>query len=663
MKPFSRFREDLAWIGPQTRIVLAVLAALVLFLCTFSWSVPGLQNLERQAYDARIVANAPERSEDERIVLVVYTDATLISTGRRSPLDRAILAKALRNLDRARPAAIGIDLLFDQPTAEDPALLTTLQGMHVPVVLGTADVPSHDRDDIAYEQEVFLREFARKAGDRVSTGDVGLQSDSDLVTRNWPGAEQHSAPLLAVAMAEIVGAKSDFSEYHGPIDFRVTHEADGSSFAKIPIDVVANDELADVLAESFRGKLVLIGGDLVDIDRVTTPTTHATTNYSMSGTEVQAQMLAQALDGRRITPFPTWANFLLALGSILIGLVLAISVPRKRLLVPLILVFGVAYFALSFGLQAWFGDTRNVGVFGWMIALVATLWLVWTVRRAAKWEKGRTATLALYKYLPPDIATLIVTQPDRLGLRGETRDVFVLFTDLEGFTNLCQSVEAGRVAEFLNEYLEALSQVILAHGGTIDKFVGDAVVAFWGAPVAHDDDGVRAARAAMAVLTESEKFRGGDIGGDIPVGRTRIGLHYGTAIVGNFGGEGRLQDTALGDTMNVGARLEGANKQLKTSILMSGEAYAHVRGSVACRAMGRVRVRGRSAPIEIFEPLEGRSLEEMEGLNASYYAARNGDETALEKLRAWSNEHPGDAAFHGLIERLEGDEGAATDLA
>jgi hypothetical protein len=119
------------------------------------------------------------------------------------------------------------------------------------------------------------------------------------------------------------------------------------------------------------------------------------------------------------------------------------------------------------------------------------------------------------------------------------------------------------IARLLNEYLDKLSAVVLEHGGTLDKFVGDAVVAFWGAPIAYADDGARAVKAAIAMYRAGEEFRRNAPPGVPPIGRTRVGVHFGEAIVGNFGGDGRIQYTALGDAMNTAARLEGANKPLR----------------------------------------------------------------------------------------------------
>ena len=125
------------------------------------------------------------------------------------------------------------------------------------------------------------------------------------------------------------------------------------------------------------------------------------------------------------------------------------------------------------------------------------------------------------------------------------------------------------MSDLLNHYLDMMSETVLRHGGTIDKFVGDAVVAFWGAPIARDDDGERAVRAAIAMYEAGEEFRR-SAGRDIPpIGCTRVGLHWGDAVVGNFGGKGRIQYTALGDGMNTAARLESANKLLHSTILVS----------------------------------------------------------------------------------------------
>src|SRR6185436_5461250 len=129
----------------------------------------------------------------------------------------------------------------------------------------------------------------------------------------------------------------------------------------------------------------------------------------------------------------------------------------------------------------------------------------------------------------------------RLALKGEQTRIYALFTDLEGFTKLSHAITPETLSRLLNRYLDLMSDIVLKHGGTIDKFVGDAVVAFWGAPIARDDDGDRALAAAIAMYEAGNAFAA-SAGEDIPpIGVTRVGLHRGEAVVGNFGGEGRMQ--------------------------------------------------------------------------------------------------------------------------
>ena len=227
-----------------------------------------------------------------------------------------------------------------------------------------------------------------------------------------------------------------------------------------------------------------------------------------------------------------------------------------------------------------------------------------------------------------------------------------MFTDLEGFTKLTTQLEPEQIASVLNRYLDMLSTVVLDHGGTLDKFVGDAVVAFWGAPIARPDDADRAIGAAIAMYEAGERFRREAEPGMPPIGRTRVGVHRGDAIVGNLGGEGRIQYTALGDSMNAAARLEGANKSLKTTLLISREAMSA--STLTCfRPMGRVTVRGRATPLEVFEAVPGATPEEIARMASAIADFEQGDPDGLARLRTMANERPEDMALTSLIDRLE----------
>jgi adenylate cyclase len=263
-------------------------------------------------------------------------------------------------------------------------------------------------------------------------------------------------------------------------------------------------------------------------------------------------------------------------------------------------------------------------------------------------------TGALGKYIPRDIAQAIIEKPELLNLGGEKRAIFVLFSDLEGFTKMSHAIPPEMVAKLLNRYLDMLSQVVLDHGGVIDKFVGDAVVAFWGAPISKPDDGERAARAGYAMWQAGEAFRAevAAMDPDLPkIGKTRVGLHYGEAVIGNFGGATRIQYTALGDSMNTAARLESANKALDSSVMASRE-FAEASGLDWWRAMGRVQLRGRARPVDLFEPAPDFPADDRETLaRASALCATDGSAAAalVEEIAA---RHPNDSALGNLARRM-----------
>ena len=293
------------------------------------------------------------------------------------------------------------------------------------------------------------------------------------------------------------------------------------------------------------------------------------------------------------------------------------------------------------------------GSVGWILAFLGTTSAV----RAIGAEERAFAQSALGKYLPRDIAQEILRDPERLALHGEKKAIYCLFSDLEGFTKMSHAMSPENVAFVLNAYLDTLSEVVLAHGGTIDKFVGDAVVAFWGAPIARPDDAEQAAKACLAMAEAGEVFRrrmATELDGTLPpIGRTRVGLHYGEAVVGNFGGEGRIQYTALGDSMNTAARLEAANKQTGTAALISGEAAANC--GVDCLVpMGRIGLRGRSKPVEAFEPRPDLSSEQRQSITALVAAHDAGDAAALSEAMSTVRQLvPDDVAVSRLFDRLQ----------
>ncbi|WP_395613381.1 CHASE2 domain-containing protein [Allosphingosinicella sp.] len=656
----KRAIAQIGWI----RLALTVMfLAAGLLLARYSWELPLAADAERALYDLRFKSNAnTANGEDPRITLVVYNDETLEGLRKRSPLDRRTLARALVALDRLGARAIGIDILIDQVQDEDAELVAAFQQMHTPTYLGfTTNAASPVQ--MEPQQEAFLRAFlaAVGPGTRLRPASIKLEADTDGVMRRWPARDSRLPTILANAMTD---EHPEFRTYRGSIDYRLP--ANGvPPFPKISIEALAAIGAPDLPADAraaldagfrdaVRGRYILIGGDIRDLDDFQTPMTRFDQGRYTKGLEVHAQMLAQQLDGRTrspISPALLWlAAIILIVGG---GLTGAFDLSGWRLAIVLVIQI-VAIAWLPFLLHGMNVETIDLPAFGWGGGWLLAFIGVSAAARAVGSEQKRFAQSALGKYLPPDVAQEIMRNPELLALHGEQAEIYALFTDLEGFTKLSHAITPETLSKLLNRYLDLMSDIVLKHGGTLDKFVGDALVTFWGAPIARADDADRAVRAGREMFEAGERFR--DMAAEIagndvpPIGVTRVGLHRGEAVVGNFGGEGRIQYTALGDAMNTAARLESANKALKTTMLVSDEAKRESTLDYF-RPMGRIVLSGRATPVMVWEPVPDMERTFVGQLNEVWERFDAGDREALVQLEAIAADHKEDAALQYFVYR------------
>jgi len=641
--------------GGRRLTVTALLLVVAILLARFSWSLPVLGNAELALYDLRDFVTAPSTEQDGRVQLVSYTDQTLIAVRKRSPLDRGLLARALRNLDSMGAKAIGIDILFDQPQNEDDDLIAALRAMKTPVFVGYAQVASN-KDNIIYDQQRYLDEFMQRlAGSNAHPASVRLNY-ADNAARSWPARLAGLPPLLGPAMLAAAGngKARRFADYTGPIRYRHPLDKTQPVFSSLPIDQFGaqrmDPELGAAFASIIKDRYVLIGGEIVDIDRFDTPFTPFT-GESIPGVRIHAAMIAQMLDGARYATPMAWEPWAMVMLVVIAAAFTALLDVKFWKLAPYGVAQLVLFAGLPFLLQMERVDTLGTPAVGWAVGWIVAFTAVSAASRASGAVERKFAQDALGRYLPRDIAQEIIDHPERLALSGTSRQLYILFSDLEGFTELSHQLEPEVVAKLLNDYLDRLSAVVLEHGGLIDKYVGDAVVAFWGAPIARPDDAEKAARAGYALWQAGEEFRR-SVDPSLPkVGRTRVGLHFGEAVVGNFGGERRIQYTALGDAMNTASRLESANKSLKTSVLASRE-FLERSGLDWWRPMGRVRLRGRAQPVDIFEPAPDFPAEDMAALIKAMSILDTDKPAAMEIVRAVASRHPSDDALQNLLERM-----------
>ncbi len=599
----------------------------------------------------RTLATAAPPAE---IVIVAIDEDTLAKLPYRSPVDRGFLAALIARIDSGRPLAIGLDLLVDQPSEpqKDAALAAAIVAAEAPVVLGYGD----QQDGLTARQADHVARFA--AGRAI--GLVTLRRDEvDGVVRRFPLSRESAGRQLTSFAEALAGTLPSDSERPTR---RIVYRNDGAggpfAFTRYPAHAVAL-----LPPDWFTGKYVLIGADLPGLDRHGTPfiAGQGTAAGTLPGVAVHAHMLAQVLAGDRLDAAAPIAG--LGLAALVAGLATIIFLVP---LAPAVRIAGIAalialYLAVAYSLLV------DVGVqfpllgppLSAVFVGVALAFLNWVQDR----RERRFIQNAFSRYLSPALVERIAAREFDLALGGEKRMVTCVFTDLEGFTGLSESLPPAEIAAILNGYLDEICALFTDAEATIDKIVGDAVVGFFGAPMAQDDQAVRAVDLALRLDAFSESHRKALAKDGIALGVTRIGVHKGEAIVGNFGGSRFFDYTAIGDTVNTAARLEGANKSLGTRIAVSG-AVAAADKTHDFRPAATVVVRGRSGGIDCFAPLTAAdSAEAVEAYRQGYQLMRDGSDGAAAAFNRALALNPADSLAKLHLERLHrGEKGATLKL-
>ncbi|MGD8349594.1 MAG: adenylate/guanylate cyclase domain-containing protein [Gammaproteobacteria bacterium] len=278
-----------------------------------------------------------------------------------------------------------------------------------------------------------------------------------------------------------------------------------------------------------------------------------------------------------------------------------------------------------------------------------------TVFRAATAERmaAERARANLSRYFSPNLAEHLAQNPGTLEVGGERRELTFLFTDLASFTTLVERLDPAVIVSVMNDYIGGISAIVFEHGGTVDTVVGDAVHAIFGAPLEQPDHAEKGVACALAIDVFSRGFAEDRAGENIPMGMTRIGVHTGSAIVGNFGGENYFHYTAHGDAVNTAARLETANKAFGTRMCVSADTVKAIPGFVG-RPIGNLTLKGKANEIFAFEPLD-RSQAGSERLNEylqAFEMLRDGDPDCLRAFASYVGKYEGDTLANFHLQRL-----------
>lgn len=378
------------------------------------------------------------------------------------------------------------------------------------------------------------------------------------------------------------------------------------------------------------------------------------------GVEAHAQALEQALTGHFLVR-PSWARGLEAITIMLGGLLLGLLTLR-------ISALGAAavWLTLSGGILggSWWAFIDHgilLDAATPFIALAATfiissLWHHFSSEREQAWIKN-----AFSRYVSPNRVAHLIDNHEELSLGGVRKTCSFIFTDLESFTGLMESRDPGEAVALLNDYLDKMIEIIFAHDGTLDRIVGDALAVVFSAPVTQPDHRERALRCALELDVFANEYSKQQLAKGVPFGKTRIGVHSGEVIVGNFGGSNMFDYRALGDAVNTSARLEAVNKHLGTRMCIS---EAMIDGDVIMpmRPIGRLVLKGKKNALAVFEPLIEESFERAEATRyaQAYSAMAESSPQAQELFAALINDWPDDPLVQLHHTRLQN--GETSDL-
>jgi adenylate cyclase len=406
--------------------------------------------------------------------------------------------------------------------------------------------------------------------------------------------------------------------------------------------------IADVVnhkfpAGAFKDKIVLVGASATGIGDLRTPP-YGGINYP--GVEVHANVIDNMLNqgflvrGARQT---LWDVLLILFFGIPLGIYMALVSPRWMwfgfgLLVPLMLVDYQAFLRGS-----WLNFTVPA------MTLLGNVIAVSLYRALVEEKEKRRVRSAFGQYLSPEVIRRLLVNPQLVEPRKT--DITVMFSDIRGFTTISEKLDAQDLALFLNEYLSDMTQIVFKHNGTLDKYIGDAVMAFWGAPFEESSHAIKSCNAALAMMTRVREMQKKWEAQGKPHLDIGIGLNTGVASVGNMGSVLRYGYTALGDTVNLSARLEGLNKDYGTHILVNESTYRAAKDfGFLFRELDLIRVKGKLQPVMIYELLRRESDVDMEGFGQGleervkqFAAARE-----LYLKRKW---HEAQLAFQAILDR------------
>jgi len=628
--------------------IIALIFFFTLLLAVLLNNLAIFQTLELKSLDWRFSFRGAEPANELPVVILAIDDQSDESTPARWPWPRSYFAHVIENLEEAGVAAIGIDVIFDQPDRFGPQQDDSLKQilMQYDNVALTGKLL---RSQARIEYQTLIPPYDLFIGDHTLWGLAALESDIDGFYRKNPVVQQYNDSLYASLAAQVIkiyegGRNSDYrlamdddyfylGKHQIPrydwLGMLVNFRGPAGAFRYYSFDNVLDDADFD-LGEDFdmdvfddpgdsalgippglkysgdlKGKIVLIGSTMHELhDNFPTPFLEyrdaqgKNVKAEMPGVEIHANALSTILNDEYYSSFSLSGQIIWA---IVLGLlVLAITrISKTALTASLTLSLLILYFIVMFTA---FTHYNYVLPFNLPVMIIVFGYVGYTLYQyIITQQEKRMLRGAFAYYVPETVIQDLINNPQKLSLGGEERIISVLFSDVAGFTTISENLEPRDLVALLNEYLTEMTDIVLANKGIIDKYEGDAIMAEFGVPVYYEEHARMACFTALEMQHKLRQMRKKWEKEGRPQIRARVGINTGEVIVGNMGSRDVFDYTVMGDHVNLGARLESANKFYGTEIMISEFTYRQVKDDFYTRPLDLIRVKGKQKPIEVFE--------------------------------------------------------------
>ncbi len=622
------------WPFSSRGIRLLVLALVTLITISLISRLPAWTLTELRTFDYLSTVDDP-LPPDGGPIIVAIDEPALADINAQWPWPRSLHAELVKQLRAAGAKAIALDIIMAEPsTAENDQAITAAVGPDVVLAGDETLIKTPQADQLL--RTTPLPQMT-EAGAR--TGIASITLNGDGVFRNIPSYSDGFAMELAKA--------AGINATHLPAGSLIQSLGPARSYPTVSY-YQALDPKNFLPPDIFRDRVVLVGLSLQNApeidqggaDAYATPyTVH--TGKLISGVEVQATIYDNIVHGLAISE----AGLLPVATCILISVILAAATVWKatswRTLVATaaaVLAFAaVSYAGIRFG-------HVFVSPLGPTVAFVAVAFGQAAFDYTEERRQKRQITLAFAQYISPDLVKRLSNDPSQLKLGGERRTLTVLFSDVRGFTTIAETMkdDPEQLTTLINRLLTPLSDVVMDHGGTIDKYMGDCIMAFWNAPLDDPDHALHAVKASIAMqdaigtLNRELEREAVASGRPLHILKMGVGINTGECIVGNMGSTRRFDYSCLGDSVNLASRLEGASKNYGVALLLGEETARLVSDHYAVVELDRIIVKGRTVPSPIFTVLHGghrTALREHDAfLNAKYADRLTISDPAFETL-------------------------------